>query len=260
MDNAVLVTESIAYAKEALVGKWTRWLIFIICGLPMALLPFVFDTRKMAEATAFSGDMIPWGQIAVLFLAGILLSFFVSGYLVRIYRGVTVPPEFDNWAALFVDGIKLTVVSILWLIPLLVVGAALIVTLLAGFSNGNLVPEGVSLAIIIVLCIITIIVAVITVFYSVIGIVRFARTGSIREGLRFSAITETLRAIGWAQYIVALIVLFVISFAFFFVMSIFSIIPALGAVVHLLLTPFYSVFSARYFSRVYDHGVAQASV
>jgi hypothetical protein len=258
MDNGLLVTGSITYAKEALIGKWTRWLIFIICGLPFALLPFAFDTKKMADAASFSWDMVPWGTLAALFLAGFFLSFITSGYLARIYRGVTSTPEFDNWGTLVVDGIKLAIVGFLWFLPMVIVGISLLLAIFSGFATGSAVPESLTLGLVIFLLIIEIVVAVIAILYSMMGVVRCARTGSIREGIRFSALTATLRSIGWAQYIIALIVLLVLGFVFFLVMGIFSIIPALGAAVQLILTPLYTVFAARYIAQVYDHGTPSA--
>ncbi|HEX3001462.1 MAG TPA: DUF4013 domain-containing protein [Methanoregula sp.] len=255
MDNGLLVTGSIAYAKEALIGKWTRWLIFIICGLPFALLPFAFDTKKMADAATFSWDMVPWGTLAALFLAGLLLSFFTSGYLARIYRGVNTPPEFDNWGVLFVDGIKLAIVGFLWFLPMAVVGVGILLVIFSGLATGSMVPSGLAIGLVIFLLIVEGIVAVIAIIYSMMGVVRCARTGSIREGIRFSALTTTLRSIGWTQYIIALIVLLVLSFVFFLVTSIFTIIPPLGAAVQLILTPLFTVFAARYVTRVYEHGL-----
>jgi len=257
MDNGALVTESIHYAKDTFLGKWTRWLIFIICGLPFALLPFVFDTKKMADATAFSWEMIPWAQLAAVCITGLLLSFILSGYLAHVYRGVTPPPEFDNWGPLYIDGIRIAVTGFLWFIPMFLVIAAMLVTVIAGFSSGSTMPGGLTVALFILLLIIEIIVAIIAVIYSMMGVVRCARTGSIREGIRFSAITETLRTIGWANYIVALIVILVIGIVFFVVLGILSLIPYAGWIIQLIVTPFYTIFSARYIARVYDHGVPQ---
>ena len=43
MDYGAMLTESFEYAKEALLGKWVRWIIFIILGLPFALVKFTID-------------------------------------------------------------------------------------------------------------------------------------------------------------------------------------------------------------------------
>ncbi|MDD1690482.1 MAG: DUF4013 domain-containing protein [Methanoregula sp.] len=258
MDNTLIITDAVGYAKEALVGKWTRWLIFIICGLPMALLPFVFDTKKLVDGTTFRWDLIPWTEIAIVCIVAFLLSFLLSGYLARIYRGVTPPPEFDNLGSLYIDGIKLAVTGFIWFIPMIVVIAALFAVIF-GMGSGDDGSQIAMMGIVFLILLIEIVVVIITVLYSMLGIVRCARTGSIREGLRFGAITETIRAIGWLNYLIALLLLMVIGFAFFIILSIVALIPYVGWVIQLVFIPFYSVFSARYLCQVYDHGVPQAT-
>lgn len=259
MDNGILVTESFSYMKETLTGKWTRWLIFIICGLPMALLPFVFDPNKMAKATGFSWDLIPWKEIAVLFIAAFLLSFILSGYLARIYRGATTPPEFDNWGPLYIDGIKIAVTGFLWLIPVLLAFALAISFAILGFSHDKTLSGTFGIGLVIVFLILAIVLAIIAILYSMMGIIRCARTGSIREGIRFTAITQTLRSIGWVNYVVALIVLFVIGIVFFVILSAISLIPYVGEIIQLIFIPVYTIFSARYMTRVYEQGEPQAA-
>ena len=51
--------------------------------------------------------------------------------------------------------------------------------------------------------------AIIIALFEMIGIVRFARTGSIGEAFNFSAILATIGKIGWVPYIIALVVLMV---------------------------------------------------
>ncbi|MGA2120926.1 MAG: DUF4013 domain-containing protein [Methanoregula sp.] len=259
MDYKAILTESAGYAKEALWGRWARWLIFIICSLPMALVPFVMDPKKIFTGTAVHWETVPWGELAVIVVVGILLSFFVAGYIVRVYRGVSPAPEFDDWGTLFIDGIRLTVVGILWFIPLMAVLALMLATAFLGMAGGRGASAGLWIGLVLVLVVIEIALAVVTVLYSILGSVRFSRTGSILEGIRFTAITGTIRTIGWGRYVIALVILMVVAIAFFAVMSVFSLVPYAGWVVQLVLTPLYSIFSARYISRVYDHGVPQAA-
>ena len=121
-----MVKDSLEYAKEALIGKWGRWITFIILALPMALVQFVFDPEKLINKT--TGDinwaLVPWDQLAVLMVIGIPLGFFLAGYMVRVFRGVKPAPDFDNWAGLFIDGLKLNIVWFLWFLPCLVVMVA----------------------------------------------------------------------------------------------------------------------------------------
>jgi len=258
MDHGAIVTEASGYAKEALVGKWSRWLIFIICGLPMALLPFVFDPEKFIQGTTFRWDLVPWTELAILCIVAFLFSFVISGYLARIYRGTTPAPDFDNWGALYPDGIKLAIVGFIWFVPMMIVIAAMFAVIF-GMGAGGTGSPALMAGLLLLIALIMIVVAIITVLYSMMGAVRYARTGSIREGIRFFSITETIQAVGWANYLIALVILLVVGGIFFVILSIIALIPYVGWVIQLVLIPFYSVFSARYLSRVYDHGVPQAS-
>ncbi|WP_292415382.1 DUF4013 domain-containing protein [Methanoregula sp.] len=259
MDNGILVTESFSYAKETLIGKWTRWLIFIICGLPMALLPFIFDPEKIAKATEFSWDLIPWKEMAVLFIAAFLLSFILSGYLARIYRGAATPPEFDNWGPLYIDGIKIFVTGLLWFIPVALAFLLMIAFAILGLSQDSHQPGPLGISLVVIFVIITVALAIIALLYSMMGIIRCARTGSIREGIRFTAITGILRSIGWVNYLIALVVLFVIGIVFFFALSAISLIPYVGDIIQLVFIPVYTIFSARYMTRVYEHSEPQGA-
>jgi hypothetical protein len=128
-----------------------------------------------------------------LVLAALLLTFFFFGYLTRIYRATDTPPVFDAWGSLLVDGIKLTMVNFLWILPSLICFA-----LALGFDNSDSDPPGVT-AVRVTLLAIGLILLIIAGVFLELGNVRFARTGSIREGIHVSAIRETIRAIGWGH-------------------------------------------------------------
>ena len=118
MDIGALFSDALAYTQEALVGKWSRWAIFIICALPFSLIQFTFDPKTIMTGTAVDWSAIPWGWIALLTGLGIILSFFISGYIVRIYRGTKPAPDFTGWTSLFIDGVRVAVVWFLWFVPL----------------------------------------------------------------------------------------------------------------------------------------------
>ena len=256
MDYGTLVSDSIGYTKAALAGNWVTWLIFILCSLPIALCKFVVDPKTIFTGTTIHWNLIPWPQLIALFIAGLLLSFIVSGYIVRVYRGTTPPPNFDSWCSLYLDGIKLAIVGLIWFVPALVIFGIALALMFFGVhgsaSMGTMMDAG------FILILIGLIMLVITFIYAALGSVRFARTGSMREGIRFSAITGTIQAIGWGAYILALAIMIVLVILASLIISLFALIPFAGWVIQLVLTPIISVFTARYISRVYDHSVPQA--
>lgn len=256
MEYGALISESIDYTRDALVGRWTTWLIFVLCSLPIALIQFVFDPKKIITGSTVHWELIPWPQIILLVFLGFLLSFFISGYVVRVYRGITPPPVFDNWGSLYLDGIKLIIVNVLWFVPVMLVFVAMLALLFLATAGAGSIA--LMLAAMLVIMLVAFVLLVITILYSILGNVRYARTGSIREGIRYSAITSTIQTIGWGTYIIALLVLLVAGIIFTIVVSVLSIIPFVGWVIQPVLGPLFLVFSARYITRVYDHGIPRA--
>jgi hypothetical protein len=250
MENGEILSDSIDYSRNALVGNWRTWLIFIIFSLPFALMIFLFDPEKMQTADYWMH--FPWAQFIGLLIVGFLLSFFTSGYLVRVCRGITPPPKFDDWVSLYLEGIKVLIVQIIWLIPIFL--ASCVTGFFFGIAvavngSGLTLPMRIGTLLLVFFAIALTILIVLCMF---IAIVRYSRTGSIREGIRWSAVIETIRKIGWGSYILALIILLVVAIIYFIVVTVFALIPFLGWVLNLALYPLFVVFSARYISRVYD--------
>ena len=259
MDSGEILTEAVAYTRETFEGKWVRWLIFIILSLPMALLPFVLDMTKIMDKTtaAIHWEQVPWGQVAVLLVAGFLCSFFMAGYLVRIYRGAKPAPDFDNWGGLFVDGLKLTIVSFLWFLPIFIVLLIILGIAIITATSGGAGPVFLYIGLVLLALIVEIVICVIVVLFAPMGIIRFARTGSITEGLRYSKISALIGKIGWGQYIVALVVLLVVTLIFVIIEMVLQLIPYVGWVLVLVITPLLSVFIARFYTLLYDKGEEQ---
>jgi hypothetical protein len=239
MDYGSMLDDSFAYAKEGIWGKWGRWLLLI---LSMIIFPFIL------------------------------------GYMVRVYRGEKPAPEPGEWVSLFIDGVKLLVVQVIYFLPviLLVILAfvPMISTLLASgalsVDFGSMSdsqterwlgshPELLSaLGLMVLLLILAIILAIIISIFSFLGIVRYTRTGNISEAFNFSAILAHIGRIGWINYIIALLIIGVIGFVFGMITNVFSLIPVIGDIIGLvvmivLYVP-YILFSARYTCLVYNAG------
>jgi len=172
MDYGTMLGESFEYAKEGLVGKWTKWLLLLV--------------------------------------ATILLSLPLLGYELKILREEKPSPEVNDWGTLFIDGIKYAIIVIIYLIPLAIIGIISIAPLIMAGIKGNIVAIMAGVGVFLVGLVIFVIVAIIIVLIATIGIVRFARTGSMGEAFNFGAILGTIGKIGWINYIFALIIVAVI--------------------------------------------------
>jgi hypothetical protein len=228
MDLGIILGDSFNYTKEAVVGKWKQW--------------------------------------GLLVIATILLCLPLLGYSLRVLRGEKPAPEVTDWGTLFVDGIKYVIVSLIWAIPAIII---FVVTIGAGVlallsdpavmnSAGNVslsVNPATVMGIIggmFVGLVIFLIVAIITWIFSTIGIIRFARTGSMGEAFNFGEILATIKKIGWVSYIIALVILIIVMVVFEIVSSLLGMIPFVGIIIELALIAPITLFESRYLCQVYD--------
>jgi len=80
--------KSFEFAKDGLVGHWVRWILLII----ISVIPIV--------------------------------NFISQGYVIKIYRGGEVAPEFKGYIEMFIDGLKLTIINLVYvIIPLIIIQA-----------------------------------------------------------------------------------------------------------------------------------------
>ena len=238
MDYGNMISDAFEYTREALIEKWMRWVLLAI----VSIIPIV--------------------------------NFISFGYIMEIYRGTKPAPEPEDWATLFMDGLKFVIVSIAYQIPAFLIflifgGIGVIALLPAIFTEGDPSASVVG-ALISVMggAIIAMIVSLILGLLFIPAGIRFTRTGSIGEAFNFSAILEKIGKIGWVEYIIALVVLWitliVVSIVFSIVTSIvgliLGIIPIIGWIVSLLfslillmiITVPLQIFVARYLTLIYD--------
>jgi len=209
-----MVGDSFEYAKEAVVGKWNKWLMLII--------------------------------------ATILLALPLMGYALKVLRGEKPAPEVADWGTLFIDGIKVFIVSLIYAIPLIIVGfivgAASAAAIMSGNYSAMMAAFGAMALGVLVMFVLGVIIAV----FEVIGIVRFARTGSIGEAFNISAILATINKIGWVPYIIALIVLMIVAIIIAIIVGILTMIPFLGIIIYVCLIAPITLLFARYICLLYD--------
>lgn len=223
MEIGKTIGDSFEYAKEGLVGKWAKWVLLIISCIIFPL---------------------------------------AMGYVMRVYRGVKPSPELNEWGGMFIDGIKLFIVAIIYAIPIIIVEFAVIgsagVAFLATLSNPMADPSAVMALIGAVLfgVIILILVAIIIELIAIIGMIRFARTNSFGQAFNFGAIFNTIGRIGIVSYIVALIVLGIIVGI---IEVICWLIPYIGIVILFIILPFLVLFSARYITLLYESAGEETS-
>lgn len=238
MDYSHLLNDAFHYTKEGIFGRADRWMKLV--------------------------------------LAIICLGIPLNGYVMRIYRGADPAPEVEEWGTLFVDGLKLIVVGIIYAIPVMIIWAFVYGSMMLILMQGNTAalenwsPNVVLMGLMYVLDIIIGIIMPV-------AAIRFARTASFPEAFNIGAILETIKKIGWINYLIALVLIAVviavpvciIVFGMILVggISMFMLggntVTLLGFIVAALLiiltlAPLLTVFQARYMTRVYDSAAREA--
>mgnify|MGYP003308816736 FL=1 len=84
------------------------------------------------------------------------------------------------------------------------------------------------------------------------GLVRFAKTGSGTEGLRFRQILRDMSKVGLIKIIVTLIVIYIIALALVFVITLIGLIPYVGVFIGIFVgVPFTLLFLYRAIGLLY---------
>ncbi len=203
-----------------------------------------------------------WGVLIILSLIQMItlnIVPLVSGYLVRVYGDESeTAPEINEYGRLFVDGWKVNIVTLLYLIPAIIIAVAFgafgvisalfgllaegKITHIAGFMVGSI---GILIAGIVFL--------LITLIMNM-AYVHFSRSGRILDAFSVGAITSRISdGIGWGSYIIMWIIVWILTSILFFIISGFMMIPVLGWLAILVLTPLWSVFIAKINRNIYDN-------
>ena len=221
------------------------------------------------------------GRWLELILAILCLGIPMNGYVMRIYRGEHPAPEVDQWGSLFVDGLKLMIVGLIYTIPVFIIWAVVYGSMiLMAFSadagqTSSPMMSGWSPNIVLLL--------LMYIFEIVIGLIvpvasiRFARTNRFSEAFNVGAIVEYIGKIGWINYIIALILVAVVIgipicililgsiliggiVMYVFKIGTSAILVFFVALILIILTlaPLFAVFQARYFTKVYDSASPEA--
>ncbi|WFN33815.1 DUF4013 domain-containing protein [Methanogenium sp. S4BF] len=205
--------ESFEYTKEALFGKWVRWILLMI----ISIIPIV--------------------------------NFILYGYTIRVLRGTKPAPELEDYVQLFIDGLLYVIISIIWMIPAIIVAVILIGGSVGVAMASDPAVAGAAIAGMGLGLLITFIIAILCGLFATIGLVRFARMEKFGEAFAFGEIKDKIAAIGWVNYIIALIVLSIVVGVVYFVLT---LIPIIGWLLMFILAPFLAIFSSRFICNLYD--------
>ena len=251
----------------------------------------ISDTRKflifcvliilMSLSTILPSYGINNGTLTIILtLVTLIVSFIVLGYSVDVIKGGTegeeTLPDFD-YVKQFIMGIKALILDIIYfIIPAIIV---IIVASASGlftsfteilYASSNAIANNATNLTMIMAEIpqsaintftnsitVTLIIGIILFFIfslmSFTGLVRFARSGSGIEGLRFRKILTDMSNVGFIKIIITLIVIYIIAFALFFVIALIGLIPYIGVFISIFIgVPFVLLFTYRAIGLLYS--------
>ncbi len=202
-----------------------------------------------------------WGKVLILgviCIACILVIpiFLVYGYVFRIIKatlaGMDELPEFDEIGEMFIDGLKIFVVGIVYAIPVWIIAAIIGLITGAGAGTTSTALDPTMVWAILGSNIIFIIVALIVGLVEIMAIVNMAYyNGELGAAFRFSEILDKIAQIGWGKYIVTYIVIAVIGCIAFLIGMLTMIILIGFLLLPLVILPYIAMFSSRAIALLY---------
>jgi hypothetical protein len=184
----------------------------------------------ISEAVNYSAQLlIHLDKLVILAFLSVVpvANILVLGYLARVIQATPISgglPLLDRWGAMFVDGIRVLLISLVYLLAGILViiltfyagsGALVLVGLLVLFGGFLLLP---------------------------LALVHGVRTGNPGSALALGTMITKVMAIGPFDYLILVVAMFVLPAAF---LAVALYVPLLGPLVALLASPAMGIFVAR---------------
>ena len=196
-------------------------------------------------------------------ILGIITALIYNGYGLSVLRETINSnenlPEF-NWLQDIVDGIKVVILFIIYMIIPVFIGIILFVlfgiaiditALNQSISTNPLTLVSAFSGIAIIYPIVVFIMLVFDVV-AIIAMARLAETGRFDSIFEFKEILEKIDSIGWGDYIIFLFALYVISLLIAGVALLIGLIPVVGFILYLLVVPaVLTIFKSRALGLIY---------
>ena len=224
-----------------------------------------------------------WSKVVilgVLFLISFLIIpiFLALGYTFRVIKaslaGLEELPAFEEWGEMFVEGIKLFLVYMIYSLPAIIIIIISFISLWASLisltniiqASGNTVTPNMFLALTGSSAIIGLIIAglYILVIYPIMAVAignMAYYNGELGTAFRFDEILSIISQIGWVDLIIWYIVVIIVGVAIGLVVSIISIIPIIGWIILIFLVyPYFYLFYARAIALLYSSAFTEEYV
>ena len=252
MDISELLKDALRYP----FSDWKKILIYGILILIGNIITFI----------TFIGTFLGIKDVAVkiiLFITGyIIFGFLINGYKFKIIKtsldGVGELPKFNNWLEIFINGIKVYLVTVVYLLPgiliIIFAGLSLLPTLVGLGSNLSSININTFLSFLTaaILVFIALLYMLIILPINYMAIAHMANNNSeLRAAFKVHDIIDKIRYIGWGNlilwYLVIGTIYIIISIVGTIITGIFSIINPIVSIIlnSLILYPYLDIYLNR---------------
>ncbi|HJJ67838.1 MAG TPA: DUF4013 domain-containing protein [Methanocorpusculum sp.] len=210
----------------------------------VAVSPGMVETMSYTAGTdiILSGLFIG-GMLAVILVSSLVMliaSFFMSGFILRVYRGEE-ELNFKNLGKMFWQGVVYFVIMFIYFIPYSIVSELLM--------YGPIWNTGYS---IIISCI-NIFLCIFSTVLAINAGIRYAKEGRFGAAFHLGKICSIVGNIGWLRYLGHIILFMIIIGA---VELIFMMVPFVGILLLIVALPFIMIFQAKFLTNLYESGEA----
>jgi len=198
-------------------------------------ITFIFEDPEWLKKVAIGTGLMLVGLIFSVLLIGLIPLIVVTGYTVLLVRnvmdGVEHPlPEWEDWGDLFVRGLKLFLILLIWAIPLIFIslGSSLPPALMGDDPD----LQGLATAIAVCCGCLTVILSIAYALIEPVITFRFARTNEFASGFEFGKIFRLL-----GDNIINIIIAVIVSAVVGFILMILGgIVGTILLVIGLIVT------------------------
>ena len=200
---------------------------------------------------------LPISKLLILIVLSIipLINFIIIGYCGEVLKkgkSNDLPASPENGRdliKLFIQGLKIVLVGLIYTIPVVVVGAATTATMISNFSTGQAAKSLVTGSMIGGGIIVAAAVIVIYGVFVPLGVMHMLRNQKFSKAFAFSEIINILKTIGIPKYITwglgILIIELVIAIVVLVISIVTVIIPFFGAIIASIISIFMGIFMNR---------------
>jgi len=220
---------------------------------------------NLSNSFAFARKLFSdFGRLVILIVLDIIpiVNLIVTGYASRVLKespGADSPPKLENYGDLFIDGLKIVIASIIYmLIPLILIVAgfgSFFAAMVTGggpnFMWGGFTPAYMGLlgGTGVVFVLVGLLVAFVMLILLAAGIAHMIKTGKFGKAFAFGEILGIIGKIGWGKYIAWLILIVVLAAI---VGAIAGAIPYVGWIIAAIIGPALAVFYFRSLGLLYS--------